>query len=118
MLYERIEPSVLGDNVKIGIRFIRSQLTKVIGYEKVEGVGSTPRQAYILSVCSHSLKCSGSFKSYLCLVRPDENYDPDMLMLESVDVVRLQVFVINEHVVRFHVSSLSFGETWHAGSVR
>lgn len=108
VFYERIEPRVPGDDVKIGGRLFRGQLAQVISDVKIEGIRPARRQAHVLRVCPHTLKRVSRFDSYFCLMMSDENDDTNMLVMQSGNVIGLHVLVIYKYVVRLHASSPFF----------
>ncbi|KAF5052601.1 hypothetical protein DSECCO2_407040 [anaerobic digester metagenome] len=100
MLDQRIEPLVLGNDVEIGLRVLCGQLADIEGDMEIQGVGPVAGYLHVLGAVPHFLHGRYEFEGQLVLIGADEDENLEMLGVQSGQRLELNVFVVNENIVR------------------
>ncbi len=95
MLDQRVETSILRDDVKVTIWVAFCQLPDIERYMKIKGIWAIAVYLDILRLTPESLERGCQIQRYLGLVFPDEDQCLELLATEDSQVLWLNIFIIN-----------------------
>jgi len=99
MLDQRIESSVLGNDVEKSTWIYSRQLTNIEGDVEIQGVGTIPGYPHIVGTLAHRLHLDCQFRRQFGLRGTNEYPETDILTIKQIQIGRLDVLVIDQHVV-------------------
>jgi len=104
MLDQGIKTFVLADDMKLRIRVFSRQFTNVIGDMEIQRILAVAGYLDVLGVVTKKLHGICKVKRYLCLVRTDKDEYLEWVPGQELKVLGMNVFEIDEYVVRCHGS--------------
>jgi hypothetical protein len=102
MLYEGVEALVFRDDVEICVRIVSGQLPYVVGNVEVQSARSIATDFDITTIGTERLYRIDGGEVEPFQIRADKNDDPKMLMLKFFNVLRPNVFGINQDEIGAH----------------